>query len=331
VGGLTPTLAAEVQPSGGTQAPLQPVLPLAGLFRFGRLTASVHTNDASFARRFQRIFHDCRETGSPGTPASVLHVRVGCAGEPVEAWIAGHRELAIDVSERLLPGVAIECHGERLRVAAEAAWPIFLAHYFVHHVMALQRDVLFLHGAAIDVRGRGLLLVGEKGAGKSTLALALGSRGHPVLGDEVAAILASDGTCLPFRRAVSIRDGPQAAPIRAALEKETPEVERLPDGTIRRRMALSQLFPGAAPGPVVLEAAVFLRGFGERREVERFEFSARHVGWVGPLLATFSNRAAGLAALDLMRLFSRLRCYRVTIAGEPGTMAECLEPIAEDR
>jgi hypothetical protein len=55
------------------------------------------------------------------------------------------------------------------------------------------------------------------------------------------------------------------------------------------------------------------------------------VGWVGPLLATFSNRAAGLAALDLMRLFSRLRCYRVTIAGEPGTMAECLEPIAEDR
>jgi len=331
VGGLTQTLFPEAQSSGEKQSRPLPVLPSAGLFRFGRLTASVRTNDASFARRFERIFADCREPDPAAVPASELRVQVGSPGRSIEASIAGHRELAAEVAARLVPGVPIACRGERLSVPGTAAWPIFLAHYFVHHVMAMQEDVIFLHGATIDVRGSGLFLAGEKGAGKSTLALALGARGHAVLGDEVAAIHAGHYTCLPFRRAVSVREGPQAPAVLAALEGAGSELEHLPDGTTRRRISLSRLFPGPAPRAVCLRAAVFLRGFDSAPAIERFDFGSRHAGWVGPLLATFSSRMAGHAAIELVRLFSRLRCYRVTIAGGPQEMARCLETIAEDR
>jgi len=330
VGGLTRTQAPEGFSSGQQYPPTFPALQLAGVFRFGRLTASVRTNDAVFARRFNRIFLDCRDADT-APPAAELSVFVPPEGHAVEARIPGHERLDAGVARALLPGVPVAGFGEILQVPRDAAWPLFFAHYFVHHVMALQPDMLFLHGATLAVNGKGLFLGGDKGAGKSTLALALGARGHGVLGDEVAAIRAADLTCLPFRRAVSVREGPQSPTVRAALEAAGVEAERLADGTTRRRVPLSEMFQGAAPGPVALRCAVFLRGFGARAEVEPFEFSAREAAWIGPLFATFAGRGAGAAALDLVRMFSRLRCYRVTIAGGPEDMAARLESITEDQ
>lgn len=45
--------------------------------------------------------------------------------------------------------------------------------------------VVFLHAAAVSIRGRLTLLVGNSGAGKSTIAAHLLVRGHPVLGDDL--------------------------------------------------------------------------------------------------------------------------------------------------
>jgi hypothetical protein len=306
-------------------------LPSAGVFRFGRLTASVRSNDATFAWRFGRIFHDCREQDAFAGASSELAVFVPREGEHVVARISGHQKLDAEVSQALLPGVAISSCGDRIVIAKRAAWPIFLSHYFVHHVMALQTDVLFLHGATVDVGGRGLFLGGGKGAGKSTLALALGARGHCILGDEVAAIQAADLECLPFRRAVSIREGPQARAVQDFLAKWGAEPEQLADGTTRRRVPISEIFPESRPRGVKLDTAVFLRGFGGRQEVEPLEFAPRHAEWLGPLFATFASRPAGLAAIDLIRLFSRTRCYRVMVAGGPEQTAECIEAIVEGK
>ena len=55
-------------------------------------------------------------------------------------------------------------------------------------VLLHRRGVLVLHGAAIDVGGRAVVLLGEKGAGKSTTAATLLARGHRLLADDLVAV-----------------------------------------------------------------------------------------------------------------------------------------------
>jgi len=329
VGGLTaPAFPGLQSPGLPYEFPFSS-LPSAGVFRFGRLTASVRSNDAVFSHRFLRIFQDCRVPGPGSQGSNELAVYVPEDGSDVVARISGHGKLDSSAVQALLPGIEVRAEDDRLIVPKSAAWQVFLAHYFVHDLLARQQDLFFLHGATVAVGQYGLFIGGEKGAGKSTLSLALGARGHAILGDEVAAIAGEDLECLPFRRAVSIREGLQAGVVQARIARGETEVETLPDGTTRRRIAITDLFPQSEPAAVRLEAAVFLSGFGERCSIEPFDFSPWHAHRVGPLLSTFSSRPAGLAAIGLMRLFSRVRCYKVTIAGNPDDMAAELEAIAE--
>ena len=62
-------------------------------------------------------------------------------------------------------------------------------------VLLHRRGHLVLHGSAVDVGGRAVVLVGHKGAGKSTSAAALVARGHRLLTDDLVAL--DDGRVLP--------------------------------------------------------------------------------------------------------------------------------------
>ena len=55
-------------------------------------------------------------------------------------------------------------------------------------VLLHRRGVLVLHGAALDVGGRAVVLLGDKGAGKSTTAAALLARGARLLADDLVAL-----------------------------------------------------------------------------------------------------------------------------------------------
>lgn len=48
--------------------------------------------------------------------------------------------------------------------------------------------VPLLHGCAVEIRGRAVVVLGPSGAGKSTLAAALVAAGHALLSDDVAAV-----------------------------------------------------------------------------------------------------------------------------------------------
>jgi hypothetical protein len=67
-----------------------------------------------------------------------------------------------------------------------------------------QRGQLPLHGSAIAIDGRAILLLGRAATGKSILSAALAQRGHAVLGDEVAVI--AEGACLPAGGTLSLAE-----------------------------------------------------------------------------------------------------------------------------
>jgi energy-coupling factor transporter ATP-binding protein EcfA2 len=51
-----------------------------------------------------------------------------------------------------------------------------------------QRGYLLLHGSAVEVKGKALVIIGNSAAGKSTLAAALNQAGLPLISDDLSAI-----------------------------------------------------------------------------------------------------------------------------------------------
>ncbi|MEA4888963.1 MAG: hypothetical protein VB070_05830 [Clostridiaceae bacterium] len=65
----------------------------------------------------------------------------------------------------------------------------------VFGVLLHQRGYLVLHGASVVIGGRGVLITGKSGIGKSTLAAALYKKGYAILTDDVCAVrIGADGT-----------------------------------------------------------------------------------------------------------------------------------------
>ncbi len=77
--------------------------------------------------------------------------------------------------------------------------------------LSWRRHRLALHGSAVAIDGRALVLPGGLGAGKSVLAAALVRRGHVLLADEVAVI--SDGMCFPAGGTLQLADDALAAAV----------------------------------------------------------------------------------------------------------------------
>jgi hypothetical protein len=88
-----------------------------------------------------------------------------------------------------------------------------LRYWLVEHAVTRARGVVPLHAAALGRRGRGVLLAGPSGAGKTTLAVALAEAGWALASDDVAPIDAATGLVRPFPKPLSVR----ARATRAAL------------------------------------------------------------------------------------------------------------------
>jgi len=244
--------------------------------------------------------------------------------EPVNGWrIYAH---SMQPSNPLLATL-----GGKLILSKQLPWQLLIGHYFVHHVMHLQPEMLFLHGATIAIHSRGLFIGGDKGAGKSTLALALAARGHGFLGDEIGAVHEESGNCHPFRRAVSVRVGPQDHQVNSYFADAALDRETLSDGSTRTRVRMSDIFPNSPASITPLTCAIFLCGFADFPQVERFDFSRCDLAMLGPLYAMFSGRAIGQRAFALLKLFTGVRCFKVWPGDSPDRTADLIENIMEGK
>ena len=59
--------------------------------------------------------------------------------------------------------------------------------------LLFQRGCFIAHGSAVSIAGESILFLGDSGAGKSSLAIALHQRGYPILTDDLAGITMREG------------------------------------------------------------------------------------------------------------------------------------------
>lgn len=110
------------------------------------------------------------------------------------------------------PEPAVRVHGQtvHLNLPHQAARTSTLAYvtYTAMERARQQRQMLTLHAnAAVTPSGRGILLLGNKGAGKTSVGLALGARGWTHAGDDLAVLAEAgpDLLLLPGKPTAAVR------------------------------------------------------------------------------------------------------------------------------
>ncbi len=83
----------------------------------------------------------------------------------------------------------------------------FLENILTTYAVQSCRDRLVFHAAAVEINKQGLLILGDSGGGKSTLALWLASQGAIYHGDEIIFMRLQDGRFESFPKAAALKEG----------------------------------------------------------------------------------------------------------------------------
>jgi hypothetical protein len=323
-------------------------------YRFAEGQLLLDCDDEPLARRFDDLYADASNLGAA---AREVPVQVECivrAHDPTLAAVFFRDPQPLDgfafcrhlfpnrgfvegpagpggwrtISLRQSPGdPQIALCADLAVVDRRQAWQPFIGNYAINRVLRLQREVLFFHAASIGIAGRGVLIVGPRGSGKTTSALALAARGHDFFGDELAAVRCTSKALLPFRRAVSIRAGPRAQRVEDCLARIKCALERFPDGAERTLVDIGRLFPKAGVSPTTLCCVLFLRQFAKQPVAQRFTFGLEHFPMLTPLACSMWGVAAGVRIMDVSRLLRQVECYWLDV-GDPDETADLVERIA---
>jgi len=178
-------------------------------------------------------------------------------------------------------------------------------------ILCFRRGLIPLHASAVVVDGRALLISGDSGMGKSTLAAALVARGYPLLSDDLCAL----DLCAP--------DDPMIRPCMAHLKlwKDSAEYLDMPtDPWARVRKGLDKfripiqtfMSPPMAPGAIImLDQAHQASDAGGRRlwgtEALRYDLIHRYrlglaLGYQIPMLSALAALAKLTPIIQLKRV-----------------------------
>jgi hypothetical protein len=224
---------------------------------------------------------------------------------------------------------ALALRGSVALVDRRRKWYPLIAHLLVNRLLQFQRKMLFFHAASLRIGGAGVLLFGDKCAGKTTTALFLAARGHGLLSDEVGAVRSADNTLTPYRRALSIRPGPLPELVRARLRSGEFRRETLGDGTTRIRARIGSIFRTAPAAATPLKRMFFLDGFARTARARRVTPGTLHLRHLQPFGCSVYGASKRNVVFRLATMLSRTQAYALTL-GSPDSTAALIEGITEN-
>ena len=164
-----------------------------GTFRLGHLALEARLGDPSHAAALGLLFrnevHAEPEPRADGRLEMVEHDAGDWPDVPADGLVADEGPAGLIVAtEVVFATLRRDPTPWSLIVRtrqAQVADHVFRVHLsVVLHRLLLELGYLYLHAAAVSIRGRTHVFIGEKGAGKSTLSLALARMGGTVLADD---------------------------------------------------------------------------------------------------------------------------------------------------
>ena len=318
--------------------------PFRASYALGDAVLSVWTDDPAFHDRFQANYAECVVTASDQDADVVVRVRTLEDGIALATFDDGLAAAPPGFPAIFLPARLSERPVRRAGwtlaeldhpvgrvafsqqgVAADPAspWEALIASVAVNRVLSAQPQIMFFHGAAARVNGKGVLLLGVSGAGKTSVSLALAARGHDFYGDDIVGVQLDSGAMVPLRRAAHVRAGPAASEVTEAIARSNVSSEG------QRRLAdVSRLFPQAGAAAAALDITVCLRDFTESTRLTPFSPTSQDLRWVTPHAGSLH---AGRPAERIMRVLSVLSpspCFFLDSAS-PESAADALERLTE--
>lgn len=195
------------------------------------------------------------------------------------------------------------------------------------YCMVLRKKVV-MHGGAVEHNGKGIIVTGESGAGKSTVTNALRERGYLFIADDVCA-LAEDGEKMHISMAY-----PQQKLCRDAAMKMGYDLSELIYINEHRDKFAVRLKDGILP-----EGADFSLLF-ELRLSEDGKLSCQKVEGHEKLFTIIRNIYRGESAFDMwgmppeymkrcLKIVSTIEVYQISRPADINTLDEILQIIAE--
>jgi hypothetical protein len=303
----------------------------------------IFSDDAAFVEEFRLLFGGADEALDSERPALDVHLssehrtlRIDDNLNDPAAFLESFNSPTIPITrapswsqERPLlaigQGMTLDFDGPTIKFQPVGRWRRVLAHLTFLRLLRQRPDALFLHAASVSIAGKGVLLIGPKGSGKTTLSAALAARSHPLLGDETAMCIASSGLLLPFRRPLSIKPGPAAAEVQRVIATRAGGVAD-EDGVLH--LDIREISPViAAPAP--LRAMVFLRGFAPTATLKKVDSpGAEHAALLQPLGASLSAVSAPGRVFAMFRMLATSSVFDLCPAG-PDRTAQLIEEVIE--
>lgn len=312
-------------------------------FQIAGVSLVVETDDAAFTAEFTRLFGGPANDG--GAPVARLRATVAAGADAGRGHIeiegdalADGPAFLLQFASQTVPFVELPATSGESWIGIEgieqplfifqgstcsflkgARWRRIVAHFLFLRALRLRSDLLFFHAASVRIGDRGILLVGPKGTGKTTLSLAIAGAGHDLLGDETAAFEPATGLLLPMRRPASIKPG-----IRSRLvdERLTAAAEVADEDGVMH-VAPSRLFGESMPQTAPLRAVVFLEGFAAAPRIDAVTAGRDELASMQPLRCSGLLDAPSRNVLAMIRLLNGVRCYRLR-AGDPDATANLM-------
>lgn len=182
-------------------------------------------------------------------------------------------------------------------------------------------DAAALHAGAVEVDGRGVLLSGRKGAGKSTLVLTLANEGARYLGDEIAFVRYDGAMADAFPKAVTLKEGS------FSLFPEVTTHEDAVRGRVRYHRPMSSVGAGHRSS---IDMIVFPTWSEDQSGAAIYEVPAAEVA-LELIRASFGGLERDRRMLSLVRRLAQVPAYRIAYSDARAASEAIRELLAGSR